>query len=199
MKIPASWLVPAALIAALAVVLVLDRCAPAPRDKIPEKVARQGDSLRATAPEFRQRQDSALREIVRDTISVVLHTDRSAAAERRAAAARRQADSLARTEAAWREAYDARTEEAGALGIALVEKDSAWRDERSARLRFQSLYAADTLRRVALESFSAGLQAAIKKLDAPCRLVGPIPCPDRRSSALLAGALGIAAGRASRK
>lgn len=169
--------------------------------KIPKETQETIDSLRVTKPAFDHTQDSIRRIVVYDTMQA---TRAQAAAEKARASAQAQqhrADSLAvvaRTSAdsatAWHRAYDARTEEAVNLRTAFAEKDSAYRSERHARQALEVNYGADTTRRIAIEKVNKDLLQAIDRLEQPCRVLGPIPCPSRTVAAVGTGILGLIVG-----
>lgn len=164
-------------------------------DKLPPAVVKTMDSLDRTKPEFEARKDSIIRVVVFDTARAVAFRRAEERAKLAASSAERRADSLAKlatTAQEWHAAYDARTSEADTLKLALIRADSVSEAERRARVNLSLAYGADTTRRVALEKLTVDLRAAIVKLEKPCRLLGPIPCPSRSASAglgLLAGAL----------
>jgi hypothetical protein len=153
------------------------------------------DSLATTKPAFDAHKDSVLAQVARDTVEVARYVKESADAERRAGDAGRRADSLAELNSNWQAAYEQRTEQVVDLKVSLAKKDSAWKDERSARLRVEGLYGADTTRRIALERLADGLRKDLAAAERPCRIVGPIPCPNRRTSAVGGLLLGGIASR----
>lgn len=170
--------------------------------KIPKETQETIDSLRVTKPVFEHTQDSIRRVVVYDTVQA---TRAQAAAEKARASAKAQqhrADSLAVVAAtaavdsarAWHAAYDARTAEAEQLRTAFAEKDSAYRSERHARQALEVSYGADTTRRVAIEKVNKDLLKAIDRLEQPCRVLGPIPCPTRTVAAVGSGILGLIIG-----
>lgn len=183
------------LIAGLVVVLLMINWPSDDQPKIDPKLQRSLDSSEATRPDFLRRRDSLARIAVLDTLISVRQSERSDSLARVARRARARADSLARLGTEWRAAYEARTEEADSLALALVQKDSAWRSERSSRINFQRLAAEEEARRRSLETLNGGLRRTIASLERPCRLVGPIPCPNRLTSAVLSALAGYAAGR----
>ena len=167
-------------------------------DKLPPAVVTRIDSLDRTKPEFQARTDSILRVVIFDTARAVAFRRAEERAKLAASSAERRADSLAKlatTAQEWHAAYDARTSEADTLKMALARADSVAEAERSARRSLAVAYEADTLRRVALDHLTQDLRDAIKKLEKPCRVVGPIPCPSRSASAGLALLAGALAGR----
>lgn len=185
----------------VAVLFGLRGCHTTPGPKIDVKTQHSLDSLKITKPAFDSTQKAIAAAVARDTIITIIHDKASAVALAASVEARTRADALAleaRTAldsaTAWHRAYDARTEEAGKLRTALAEKDSALTSERSALFRLSGAYASDTLRRNSIERVNKGLVDDIAKLQQPCRIIGPIPCPSRTASALLAGVGGALAG-----
>jgi hypothetical protein len=183
--------------AAIVLLFGIDYCArrdPAP--KIPPKVQRSIDSLDVTRQAFNDHRDTVILRAATETVTAVRYVVASADVERRARSSARRADSLAALGTVWHEAYDARTAQVVELDSALTLKDSAWRSERASRISYQSLYADDTLRRVAIERVNGDLRAAIGKLDRPCRVLG-ISCPSRTAVAIGGAVLGAFVARAT--
>jgi hypothetical protein len=185
----------------VAVVFGLRGCQSDQGPKIDPVTQRLIDSLKMTKRSFDSTQHAVAQAVGRDTVISIVHDRASAVQLAAAKAAASRADSLAivaRTSAdsatAWHRAYDARTEEAGKLQNALAQKDSALTSERSAFFQLSGAYDRDTLRRIAIEKVNDGLKDDIAKLQQPCRIVGPIPCPSRTAVALLAGVGGALAG-----
>jgi cytoskeletal protein RodZ len=187
-------------------------CQPDPVPKIPAKTQHSIDSLVITKPAFDSSQHAGQQKVARDTLTAITHKSQATQAEARANFAKITADSLAATAAraktadsaaaAWKEAYDARTREAEAWHVAAVRNDSAYQAEHAARITLGQLYAADTLRRVAIEHVNTQLQDAIKKLEQPCRVpgtFGKVPCPSRTVTmvvtAVAAGTAGVLAAK----
>ncbi len=197
----------AVIAGALAIGLVLKSCQrPDDSGKIPEKLERKLDSLAVTAPAHQDRQDSIVRVIVVDTLEARRLASAATAAKRDAEASRQRADDLARQASAgrdsailWRQAYDARTEEAAGLRTSLAQTDSALAAERSARAAALAGWHSETSRRMALEDANQGLRVAITRLEKPCRIVGPIPCPNRTVAFVGGVTLGVVALSSSRK
>ncbi len=169
--------------------------------KIPIETQRTLDSLKETSWEFKHQKDSIIRVVVYDTVQAIRAETAARQARARAQTEQHRADSLAMvartsTDSAstWRQAYEARTAEAVELRTTVAAKDSAYRFERDARQALSVLYGADTTRRIAIERVNADLVKAIARLEQPCRVIGPIPCPSRTASAILAGTLGAIAG-----
>jgi hypothetical protein len=206
---------------ALGVILVLwmGRCSPTPGPKIDPKTQHSLDSLALTAQQFKAQRDSLLLHVKHDTILSITYQHDAAvanqAAERsraNAVAAGKRADALAQEAAAARTAADSatkyhaaldeRTRERDTLLVTVTQKDSAYRaqlaataKEHSAFVNLSTAYGADTSRRVALERVNAGLVADIARLQQPCKLIGPVPCPSRTVTGLLSAGLGYLAGR----
>lgn len=197
----------AVIAGALAIGLVFKSCqGPDDSGKIPEKLERKLDSLAVTAPAHQDRQDSIIRVIVVDTIAARRHAAAASAAKRDAEGSRQRADELARQASAeadsarlWRQAYEARTEEAAGLRVSLAQTDSALAAEKSARAAALVGWRSETSRRMALEDANQGLRAAIARLEKPCRIVGPIPCPNRTVSFVAGVTLGVVALSSSRE
>jgi len=191
------------VIVALSVALAFSSCPrPDPESgKIPAELEKTADSLEATRPAADDRRDSVVRVVVVDTARARKAEALAKAAKLEAEGSRKQADSLARlastsadSAALWRQAYERRTEEADQLRTANAAADSALQAERSARVNLQGLFnAAEARRRTAEEVVIPGLRQAIAQLEKPCRIVGPIPCPSRKTSAVLATAATVAA------
>jgi hypothetical protein len=192
---------------ALGIILVLwlGRCAPTPGPKIDARTQALLDSLKATNAQYAARKDSIITLVRVDTVRAGAQ---DAAAERSradAAAAGRVADSLAvaaRTAATaqdsatrWRAAYDARTRERDTLLVTVVRKDSAYRSERDAVTRLLTVHLDDSTRLAGTERVNAGLVKDIARLQQPCKLLGPIPCPNRTVTGLVSAGLGYLAGR----
>lgn len=197
------------LAAVLGLAWVMKSCAPEPAPKIPPKTQRAIDSLNMTKPNFDSMQVAGREQVARDTIRATGHKQEATRAEATANFAKLTADSLAETAAklassdsaalAWKDAYEARTREADAWHVAAVRNDSAYRAERDARLVLTTIYEADTLRRHAVEAVNVELQKAIGKLQQPCRIVGPIPCPNRTVTMVGSVVLGAVAGAALKR
>lgn len=185
-----SWV----LLIALLVVLIMINWSDDTRPKIEPKLQKALDSSDATKPAFDARVDSLVRIAVLDTALALRESERADSIARVARRARLQADSLARTGREWEAAYAARTEEARQLDSAYVVKDSAWRAERKSRIEFQGLATEEANRRRSLETLNSGLRSTIATLERPCRLVGPIPCPNRRTVSVLSALGGYLAG-----
>lgn len=200
----------AALLAiGLGVLLAFQSCRDSdPGPKIPPAVERRIDSMAITKPAFDSTQAAGRAEVGKDTTAALLARVRAARVRDSALFAQRLADSLGAAAAraqtsdsaavAWMLAYEARSEEAARLRVSNDSLESAYRSERSARLTLSVLYAKDTLRRNATEKINADLREAITRLERPCRIVGPIPCPNRTVSALLGAAAGAAAAKGSK-
>lgn len=195
--------------AVLGLAWMFKSCQPEPAPKIPPKTQRAIDSLTMTKPSFDASQVAGRQQVARDTIRASVQKRQASQAEASANFAKLTADSLAQTAAAlhsadsaalaWKEAYDARTREAEAWHVASIRNDSAYRAEHDARVAMTALYEADTLRRHAIEAVNLDLQKAIKKLEAPCRIVGPIPCPNRTVTMVGSVILGAVAGAAAKR
>jgi hypothetical protein len=203
----------------LVIAFAVKSCAPAPRPKIDPKTQKSIDSLDATKPGFEKQKDSLITVVKHDTIFAKAADKASAEANTRAERSRasavasgKRADSLAAVARAhadsallWRNAYEQRTMQADTLTRTVAEKDSAltaehaaFLHEQDARIGLGRLFGADTLRRLAIEKVNKGLEDDIKKLQQPCRIVGPIPCPSRTVVGLLSATLGAVAGRATK-
>ena len=175
------------------------------RPKIPPATQKTIDSLIVMKPAFVHTQDSLKTVVVRDTQRAMMAEKAARLAIASAQRARSVADSFAQiartvTDAgqSWHTAYDERTVEADNLRVAVAQKDSAYRDERDARQGLQKLYVSDTLRRVVVEKVVVDLTDAIKHLQQPCRIVGPVPCPSRTVTFVLAGIGGALVGHKAR-
>lgn len=205
-----------ALVSIIAVALLLawlfKSCQREPPPKIPVKTQRTIDSLQNTKTTFDSSQTAGKQKVARDTTRAVTHHAAAVQAEASANFSKLTADSLAVTAAhaktadsaaaAWKDAYDARTREAEQWHAAAVRNDSAYQAERDARIAAVSLWAADTLRRHVTEQVNLDLRKAIDKLQQPCKIIGPIPCPSRTVtmvlSAAAAGTAGLLAGKAGK-
>lgn len=181
--------------------LTLRGCHVDPGPKIDPATQHSIDSLKITKPAFDSTQHAAAQAVARDTIVTVIHDRASNVTLTEARTAQARADALAieagratDSATAWHRAYDERTIEAGKLRTSLAEKDSALTSERSALFRLSGAYAADTLRRLAIEKVNRGLVDDIAKLNQPCRVIGPIPCPSRTIVALASGVGGALLG-----
>jgi hypothetical protein len=173
-----------------------------PSEKIPPATQRTIDSLTRTKPAFDSVADSLRVRIIHDTVQSVQLQEAAARSATRARDAQARADALAEaahvaqdSTAAWRRAYEARTAEAVALRETVRNDSLAIGREVDARRALALAYGADTLRRVAIERVNADLSAVIERLDVPCRIVGPIPCPSRTTTAVLSAIGGAVAGR----
>lgn len=197
----------AVIAGALAIGLVFKSCQrPDDSGKIPAPLERKLDSLAVTAPAHQDRQDSIIRVVMVDTIAARRHAAAATAAKRDAEASRQRADELerqarSRADSAilWRQAYDARTEEAAGLRVSLASTDSALAAEKSARAAALAGWRSETARRMSIEDANQGLRAAIARLEKPCRIVGPIPCPNRTVAFVGGVTLGVVALSSSRK
>lgn len=197
----------AVIAGALAIGLVFKSCQkPDDSGKIPAPLERKLDSLAITAPSHQDRQDSIIRVVVEDTVAARRHAAAASAAKRDAEASRLRADDLerqarSRADSAllWRQAYEARTEEAVGLRSSLASSDSALASERSARAAALAGWRSETARRMSIEDANQGLRSAIERLEKPCRIVGPIPCPNRTVAFVGGVALGVVALSSSRK
>lgn len=174
--------------------------------KIPPALERTADSLEAGRPAFEERRDSVVRVLVRDTLESRRLARAAQAARDSAEGSRQRADSIASLAASqrdsaalWRQAYEARSEEAGQLRRSLDSAQAAHSAELLARARLEQLWGeAERRRATAEEVVIPGLRQAIARLEKPCRLLGPIPCPSRRASALAGAAAALAAVAATR-
>lgn len=209
MKVPRLALGGAGLLAAgLGVVLAWQSCRGPDGPKIPPEVSRRIDSMTVTRPVFDSTQAAGRVMVARDTTAALVAHMRAQHSRDSALLVSALADSLAEVAAralsadsaaaAWMLAYEARTEEAKRWRRSSDSLESAYQSERSARLTLSGLYGADTLRRIATERINADLRKAISKLEVPCRIVGPVPCPNRTVSALLGVVAGAAAARGSK-
>jgi len=185
----------------IALAFGLRGCHADPPPKIDPATQKSIDSLTTTQPTFDSTQHAIAQAVARDTIVTVIHDKASNVALAEARTAQARADALAieagravDSATAWHRAYDARTEEAGKLRGALAEKDSALTSARSAFSRLAGAYSADTLRRLAIERVNKGLADDIAKLQQPCRIIGPVPCPSRTIVALASGVGGAFLG-----
>lgn len=182
------------LIVGLVVVLLMINWPSNNQPKINPTLQRSLDSSDATRPDFMRRRDSLTALAVLDTAIALRTSERADSLARIARRARARADSLARTGREWQAAYDARTEEARQLDSAYTVKDSAWRAEREGRIHYQQLATEEEMRRRSLEKLNSGLRVTINSLERPCRLVGPVPCPNRWTVAVLSVIGGYFAG-----
>lgn len=160
-------------------------------EKIPPKTQRALDSLAADAATFHARADSLLRMVGTDTIRLTRTLTRVDTVTRHAEILEGRADSLARL-GAYEAAYRSEHLANDTLHVVIDSLYAALGIERATRTRLLTLYAADTLRRVAVERINTELQTAIGRLERPCRIVGPIPCPSRTVTFVVA-ALGTGA------
>lgn len=200
----------AALLAiGLGVLLAFQSCRDSdPGPKIPPEVARRIDSMAITRPAFDSTQRAGRVEIIRDTTAAIVARRAAARSDSLAKLSEQRADSLAEVArdaktsdsaaVAWMLAYEARTEEASALRVSRDSARTAYASEHRALLTLSGLYAADTLRRTETERINRDLRTVISKLEKPCRIVGPIPCPNRTVSALLGVAAGVGAAKGSK-
>jgi hypothetical protein len=193
----------------LGVLLTFQSCRDtAPGPKIPSDVARRIDSMSITRPAFDSTQAAGRVTIIRDTSAALVARRAAARSDSMAKASERRADSLAdvareakasdSAAVGWMLAYEARTEEASALRISRDSARAAYASEHRALVTLGGLYAADTLRRSETDRINSDLRKAIDRLEKPCRVVGPIPCPNRIVSALLGAAAGAGAARGSK-
>lgn len=174
--------------------------------KIPAELERKADSLAASRPAFEERRDSVVQILVRDTLESRRLARAAKAARDSAEGSRLRADSIAAlassqrdSAALWRAAYDARTQEAEQLRRSLDSAQAARAAELLARAELTRLWGeAERRRQLAEETVIPGLRDAIARLEKPCRLLGPIPCPSRRASALAGAAATLAAIAATR-
>lgn len=196
------------IIAALAVGLVLKSCqrSPDPANKIPPSLAKTLDSLDVTKPTFEGRRDSVLRVVTIDTAAAARAQRLAKASRDSAEGFRKRADSLAALASVyadstfiWRQAYEARTEEAEQLRRSIDSTESALQSERNARASILTSWRESEARRAELERANAGLRTAIAQLEKPCRILGPIPCPSRTVSAVGGVVIGVVALSSSRR
>lgn len=192
-----------------ALAYVFKSCQPEPKPKIPVEVQKRIDSLAITKAAFDSGQKAGLGRIVHDTVRAIVYKTRAAESETRAEIANTTADSLAAQAAlaktadsaavAWKAAYDVRTVEADQWRITAARNDSAYQAERSARVEALQLYDGAVKRLQSTELVNVDLRKAIAKLEQPCRILGPIPCPSRTVTLILstvaAGTAGIMAGK----
>lgn len=196
----------AILIGALVIGFMVKSCAREPGPKIPPKVQQSIDSLKITKPTFDSVARAGAATVARDTTRAKGYKTQATRTEITARGETVLADSLAlvatRARSAdsaalsWQSAYEARTREADAWHATAVRNDSAYLAERDARTQLAALYGADTLRRIATETVNTDLQKAIAKLQVPCRIIGPIPCPSRTATFVGSVVLGAVAARA---
>jgi hypothetical protein len=192
-----------AVIALLLLWVAAKSCARPDPPLIPAHTQQTLDSLRITAPGFRARQDSVLRTVIHDTIIETQFVTRAATALGAATTSGRAADSLAilaqRSDSlslGWRRAYTARTVEADSLRVATRVLDSALMAARDARTGALLLYAADTVRRVAVERVNADLVESLRTAKQPCKFIRLLPCPTRTVTFVIGTALGAGAATA---
>lgn len=197
-RLKIKWTVPtlAIIAVALAVALAVKSWphSDPQKGKVPPQIAKTSDSLKVTRPEFGARRDSVLRVVVVDTIRAARAERAAKAAELKAEGFRKAADSIAALARAqgdssflWKFAYDNRTNEAEHLQFSLDSTKSALASERSARVSVEFLRGdAERRRKIAEETTIPGLERAIAALEKPCRIVGPIRCPSRTVTAVLA-------------
>lgn len=186
---------------ALAIGYLFKSCSRDPGEKIPARVTKTIDSLDRTAPGFDSSQKANITRVIHDTIQSTHFQEAARNAEGRARLAQSRADSMALVAStaadsatAWRGAYEARTREAEELRVSVAQKDSALARERGALLHLSDAYRADTLRRIAIESVNRDLRIAIARLEVPCRIIGPLRCPSRTTTAVLSAITGAAVG-----
>lgn len=166
-------------------------------EKVPASIAKTADSLKVTRPAADNRRDSLVRSAAADTMRAVRAERLAKAARDSAERFRKAADSAAALARVygdsaflWRDAYENRTAEAGQLRTALDSAEAGNRAMTSAAASLRLAWLdADARRRQAEEVVIPGLERAIRQLDQPCRIVGPIKCPSRRVS-FVAGAVG---------
>lgn len=196
----------AVLVAALSIALVLKSCAPEPDAKIPPDLQRKIDSLEATRRPTAATRDSIIRIVVHDTIRAGASSARGDTATRAAAVTQRTADSLAAlarvsadSAALWHAAYDAQLQTSDSLRVAVASKDSAYREERDARVHLLTVVHADTLRINAIQDAHDRLWKRVNELELPCKIIGPIKCPSRTVTMLITTTIIIAADAKIRK
>lgn len=192
----------------LLVAWALKSCEAPDHPKIPPQDQTTLDSLKRTDSSFHRQQDSIITIIIHDTVKANAVNASAEKSKANAAVIGRQADSLAKlAEVAktaadsareYHNAFDARTRERDTLLVTIVKKDSTLRVERAVASGWRDLYVADTARRVATEDINRRLQRDIARLDTPCRIVGPIPCPSRTVVGVVSAVAGVLAGRATK-
>jgi hypothetical protein len=194
------------VIIALAVALVMSQCRSPEKPKIPPQDQAALDKQASTLPAFNKTQDSGNVIIKHDTIFAKATNASANQSKANAAKLEAAADSIARlavlaTTAAdsarkYHQAFDERGLAIDSLHTAIVKKDSAiqyWHDAFTGK---QFLYTADSARRVAAEDLTGRLKKDIDKLQQPCKVIGPIPCPSRIVASTLSGIAGVLAGHA---
>lgn len=203
----AMWLLVATVVVLSAALLMRRRPAPL----IPPDVQRELDSLRETRQRAEQTIDSLRTSAAEATARATTATGRAYRAEAVAHQHRGTADSLARDAAAsgrrdqpmaqqvllWRTAYDARSAEAESLRASGAQKDTALEELRTAVDRLQQALAASEARRQRSEALNDQLAEALQRAQRGCRIVGPIPCPSRTVTGVVAFAAGVGAGFAA--
>lgn len=197
----------AVIVVALVLALALKSCQRSDVGvKIPPRLERTLDSLDATAATFKAARDSAARIVASDALESARLTRVARIARVESDGFRRAADSIAvlasaqaDSAALWREAYDARTTEATQLRVALDTTETALKAERAARANVARLWQNAEIRQRELEHVTDGLRSAITRLEKPCRIVGPIPCPSRTVSAVGGVMLGVVALSSTRR
>ena len=149
-----------------------------PEEKLPPDVVHRIDSLAATATAFRTRAESLATVIKHDTIRVARIVTRTDTLLQRVTVTERSADSLAALRE-WESAFRTERSVNDTLHTVIDSLQTAVSIERNAVDVFRGLYVADTLRRSAVEKVNTDLQQAVARLERPCKILGPVPCPSR--------------------
>ncbi len=196
------WTTPAlvTVIAVLAIALGVKSCERPPEANIPPALQKTLDSIAAVAPVVAAHRDSVIKIVVRDTTKARIQAARADSVLRVADAARGIADSLAAlarqradSAALWHQAYDAERLAGDVVRRALASKDSAYRVEATNTIRLLGQMHLDSIWANGLASANSSLVSRIRQLEAPCRVVGPIPCPTRTQTMVATAILAVAA------
>jgi hypothetical protein len=169
---------------------------------VPQREQHTIDSLHDRKPGFDSAAAAGRLQVIHDTVRSVVYRTEVKRVMVAAAADRTIADSLTQlaaraTTAAdsatqYHAALDVRTREADSLRVAVAFSDSAWQYERDARIGLGILYAADTLRRVALEQLNVRLAHDVVTAG-QCRILWVAACPSRKQALIGGTLLGAAA------
>lgn len=161
--------------------------------KIPPAVQKTIDSLNRTNDSVHKATDSVLTVVKHDTVHAIKILRRVDTVERIIRRTEAAADSLAKLQQ-WEAAYRAEKVANDSLHVVNDSLHAAFVAERNARVETFRLFVSDTVRRTTIERVNTDLQKAISKLQQPCKVIGPIPCPSRTATAVISSLTGLTVG-----
>lgn len=156
------------------------------------------DSLVQTRPAFQAAVDSSVRSAVQKGEGSVRASGRARVAQASADSIRAVADSLAAearrgdsSATAWERAHAARKDEADSLRVALRNVQAATDSARLEADEWKGIYLRVAARNMVLERNTARFASAVAGMEPKCK-IGPVPCPSRTATGIVAFGLGVA-------